>query len=293
MHWSPIIALCFTAAGHASSFSPILPTSSPCPSRRRAGKKQHNQKNNYSAGDVVHKRMNRQRHSATNVAINLSGGAVAVAPAAKTVLGAKRFFPLLSMILAGLNSFYITYPLLSAVATCSVKGCLADCIAQRRNRAAEATSNGDSSVLSLPDKPTKQPFSFRRNAAYILYGGLILGVLCDLMYNLVYPFLFGGLDGFFRVAAIVTFDNMVSGPLLWLPPVYFVKAILYGNPLKSGFQKYTTDVRQNGLLHKYWAVWFPAQMCNFSLVPPHLRIAFMAGVSFGWMIILSCISSNK
>ena len=198
------------------------------------------------------------------------------------------------MLLAGLNSFYMSYPLLSAVTTCSVKGCLADCIAQRRNNAAIEAGNDDDKSPSAKAKSSNKPmFSLRRNAAYILYGGGILGVLCDLMYNFVYPFLFGALDGVVHLIAIVVFDNMIAAPLLWLPPVYFVKAILYGQSLKTGVQKYSNDVKQNGLLIQYWKIWFPAQIFNFSLVPAHLRIAFMAGISFGWMIILSCISSNS
>ena len=113
------------------------------------------------------------------------------------------------------------------------------------------------------------------------------------MYNHVYPFLFGGLDGIAALIAVVSFDNIAVAPLLWLPPVYFVKAILYGDPLKSGFRKYIDDIKFRGLLTKYWAVWWPAQIVNFSLVPGHLRIAFMAGVSFFWLIILSCVSSNS
>ena len=228
----------------------------------------------------------RRDYCPANVALSLSGGAVAVAPPS----GLGPFF----MLLAGLNSFYMSYPLLSAVTTCSVKGCLADCIAQRRNDAAVEAGNGDDESSLAEAKSSNEPkFSFRRNAAYVLYGGGVLGVFSDLMFNYVYPFLFGGLGGIVHLTAVVVFDNMVTAPLLWLPPVYCVKAILYGQSLKSGIQKYCNDVKQNGLLKQYWTVWFPAQLFNFSLVPAHLRIAFMAAISFFWMIILSCISSNS
>ena len=236
------------------------------------------------------KTTSRGGYSAVNVALSLSGGAVAAASSSATAAVEFGGLGPFSVLLAGLNSFYMSYPLLSAVTTCSVKGCLADCIAQRRNNAAAEDGNKDKESSSTPGK---SKFSFRRNAAYILYGGGILGVLCDIMYNFVYPFVFGGLDGIANLTAIVVFDNVITAPLLWLPPVYFVKAILYGQSLKSGIQKYSIDVKQNGLLKQYWTIWFPAQLVNFSLVPAHLRIAFMAGISFGWMIILSCISSNS
>lgn len=290
--WSSFIFLiCCLKFGYASSFSPILPSPTHAFSIRTA-MRQPNQRNN-SDGDVVNNHVDisktRLHYSATDVALSLSGGAAVAASSAAAAIEFGRGGPF-SVILSGLNSFYISYPLLSAVTTCSVKGCLADCIAQRRNNgAAEDGDNKESP--STPAKSNK--FSFRRNAAYILYGGGILGVFCDIMYNFVYPFLFGGLEGIVNVTAIVIFDNMIAAPLVWLPPVYFVKAILYGQSLQSGIQKYSNDVKQNGLLKQYWTVWFPAQIFNFSLVPAHLRIAFMAGISFGWMIILSCISSNS
>lgn len=282
VHSSIIFLLCSSKLGCASSFSPILPSSTHAlPSR----------KNNHSNhGDVVKNHIDspksRRDYCPGNVALSLSGGAVAAASSS----GLGPFF----MLLAGLNSFYKSYPLLSAVTTCSVKGCLADCIAQRRNNAAVEAGNGDDESSLAGAKSSNEPkFSFRRNAAYVLYGGGVLGVFSDLMFNYVYPFLFGGLGGIVHLTAVVAFDNMVTAPLLWLPPVYCVKAILYGQSLESGIQKYCNDVKQNGLLKQYWTVWFPAQLFNFSLVPAHLRIAFMAAVSFFWMIILSCISSNS
>lgn len=250
------IAVLSFAAEHASSFSPISPVV-----QKHAGSSKTGRPYEYS-------------YSAADVALGLSGGAAAGAVGAEV-----------GGILGGINAFYLSYPFISAVTTCSVKGFLADFIAQKRNSA-----DGDNNET----KPsTKVPFSFRRNAAYILYGGGILGVFCDIMYNAVYPFLFGGLDGIVQLIAIVTFDNFVTAPLLWLPPVYFVRAILYGDPLKSGFRKYIDDIKLRGLLTKYWAIWWPAQIVNFSVVPAHLRIAFMAAVSFFWLIILSCVSNSK
>lgn len=297
VHSSIIFILCNSKLGCASSFSPILPSSTHAFSSRTATRKRHQpKKRNHSVnGDVVNNHIDspktRHKYSSTDVALSLSGGSVAASSAAAAIeFGGGGPF---SMLLAGLNSFYMSYPLLSAITTCSVKGCLADCIAQRRNNAEEASNDYDESSLGKAKSSNKPKFSLRRNAAYILYGGGILGVFCDVMYNFVYPFLFGGMDGIVHLVAVVVFDNLISAPLIWLPPVYFVKAILYGQTLKSGIQKYSNDVQHNGLLKQYWTIWFPAQIVNFSLVPAHLRIAFMAGISFFWMILLSCISSNN
>jgi len=54
-----------------------------------------------------------------------------------------------------------------------------------------------------------------------------------------------------------------------------------------------TDIKDNGLLKKYWSVWLPASLINFLFVPAHFRIAFVAAVSFFWMIILSIVANNN
>jgi len=211
--------------------------------------------------------------TALEVATDLSGGAFVPPEVATTVT-----------FLGAVNAFYKTYPIISSVGTCSVKGCLADLIAQRSNRVAD-----DGTVLERAP-----PFSFRRNFAYIIYSGLVIGLLCELNYHHLYPRLFGKLSSETSVlVATVAFDNFVTAPLVWLPPIYFLKAILYGKPLLSGGKSYVSDVRKEGLWKKYWKVWIPAQIFNFWKVPAHLRVAFMAGTSFFWMIILSCLSSNN
>jgi hypothetical protein len=46
------------------------------------------------------------------------------------------------------------------------------------------------------------------------------------------------------------------------------------------------------LLLKYWMIWGPAQTFNFMVVPQHLRVVFVALVSFFWVYLLSMISSQ-
>ena len=78
---------------------------------------------------------------------------------------------------------------------------------------------------------------------------------------------------------------------MWLPPAYLVKAVLYNYSFKEGLEKYWADIKE-GLLLKYWALWLPALSFSFSTVPDHLRVAFMAVVSFFWFIIFSASSAE-
>lgn len=141
----------------------------------------------------------------------------------------------------------------------------------------------------------------RRNLAYVLYGGIFIGLMSHLEYSYVFPFMFGYEHTLQILVEKVFFDNLVAAPLFWLPPAYFIKAWVYradGNGdndtgiLKEGFDKYVTDVRDNQLLTKYWTIWFPAQTISFSVVPDHLRVAFMASISFFWFILFSSVASK-
>lgn len=180
----------------------------------------------------------------------------------------------LSMSLEEINAFYQTYPLQAAVLTCGVKASFADLIAQ---------------VRSFTE--SEQAIELKRNAAYIIYGGIFIGLMCHIEYDMVFPALFGNGHDAMTVVKEVLFDNFVSAPLMWLPPAYFIKAFMYDYPMKEGLDRYLTDI-DGGLLNKYWAVWLPAQTVSFSLLPDHLRVLFMACVSFGWFIILSSSQSQ-
>ena len=204
--------------------------------------------------------------SAVRTALGLYGGATAAASSSLASAG----------LLATINTFYKTYPVLASFGTCSVKGCIADMIAQRQNKAS-----------------AQEKFSLRRNAAYIFYSGIFLGLGSELIYNHVHPPLFGEATRASVILGKVLFDNFVCAPLIWLPPAYFVKAILYGKDLRWGGRQYIEDVTHKGLLREYWKVWVPMQSINFSIVPLHLRVSVMAGTSLFWLTILSCISSNK
>ncbi|KAL7531678.1 hypothetical protein ACHAWF_003869 [Thalassiosira exigua] len=170
------------------------------------------------------------------------------------------------MSLSDVSDFYAQFPLQSAVLTCGVKASVADGIAQLR-------------------KAGWDDLEFRRNLAYVLYGGVVVGALCHFEYDLVFPLLFGDEHNLWT-----SFRD--DGPLVWLPPAYLVKAMVYGYELEEGLRRYAIDVKENGLLQKYWAIWLPAQSISFTVVPDHLRVAFMASVSFFWFILFSTVSES-
>ncbi|KAL7523999.1 hypothetical protein ACHAXR_000398, partial [Thalassiosira sp. AJA248-18] len=178
---------------------------------------------------------------------------------------------------ASIAKFYKASPLIAGFLTASTKAGLADSLAQYRD------------VYS-----TK--FDVKRNLAMVLYSGFVLGISVELMYNHAFPLLFSSSVASTPLVMAVKktlFDGFVNAPLLWLPPAYIAKAFVYRYPKREGIQKYITDVKDNGLLKKYWMLWLPMSMINFLFIPAHFRVAFVAGVSFFWMIILSMVANNK
>ena len=196
----------------------------------------------------------------------------------------------LGMSLQEVSDFYATYPLQSAILTCGFKASIADSIAQFKDRmkgfvveSHEHDGNNDES---------DHWWEARRNTAYVIYGGLFVGLMCHMEYNVLFPVMFGTENTPTTFISKVLFDNFISAPLMWLPPAYLIKAVLYDYSLGEGLEKYWRDIRDEGLLLKYWTIWVPAQTVSFSVVPDHLRVAFMASVSFFWFILFSSVSSN-
>ncbi|KAL7543898.1 hypothetical protein ACHAXR_013421 [Thalassiosira sp. AJA248-18] len=180
--------------------------------------------------------------------------------------------------LASIGKFYKGYPLLAGFLTASTKAGIADSLAQYR------------------DVCTTK-FNIKRNLAMVMYSGTILGMTCEIMYNRLFPIIFGLTPGVertvFMCAKMTLFDGFINAPLIWLPPAYIAQAIVYRYPIREAIQKYVTDVKENGLLKKYWSLWLPMSMINFCFVPDHFRVAFVASISFFWMIILSIVANNS
>jgi len=55
-------------------------------------------------------------------------------------------------------------------------------------------------------------------------------------------------------------------------------------------QKYKTEIWES--VKTLWSVWVPLQLINFAFVPRHMRVPYVAGVSFGWTMILSVMQGK-
>ncbi|KAL3925411.1 MAG: hypothetical protein SGARI_005847, partial [Bacillariaceae sp.] len=96
----------------------------------------------------------------------------------------------LSMSLQDVSDFYAQFPMQSAILTCGVKASLADSLAQFKDSVAAQSSDIKHKLQkNLPDQSFN--WEFRRNLAYVIYGGIFVGLMCHLEYNVLFPVLFG------------------------------------------------------------------------------------------------------
>lgn len=182
-----------------------------------------------------------------------------------------------SSLIGAIDVFYKTMPLTSAFVTCGIKASAADLVAQKR-------------AASLTE--TDEEIEKRRNFAFFLYGGLYQGMAQEILFNEIFPKIFGQGTDIITVISKVSFDMLVVSPFLCLPVAYLVKSVIFQYSVGEALARYTDDVMKNGLLLKYWSLWGPVQCMTFGVVPVHLRIAFIAVISFFWLIIFSSVSAK-
>merc|ERR1712048_247773 len=167
---------------------------------------------------------------------------------------------------------------MTAFATCWFKGSFSDGIAQTCTEGTEL-----------------QDLDLGRNARFALFSAAYTGCAQHFIYNVLYTHLFSSSRSAINVAKKVLTDSFVHAPFLYLPVYYasqsLMKSDLPGTPMEKclfGLRKYRDEAQET--LTKYWLVWTPVQVINFKFMPTELRVAFMASVSFGWLIALSVIS---
>jgi len=186
-----------------------------------------------------------------------------------------------TLILSAISAFFKNFPYISAFIACATKASLADYIAQKRFGSSESSTNG------------KMSYNYARTAAFLLYGGLYQGCVQEHIFNHLFPVWFGAGIDMNTVLKKVVFDMLVLSPFVCLPAAYLAKSVIFRYSVIEAAKRYVHDVMHNGLLKKYVLLWFPVNCLTFSVIPEHFRIAWVAAISFFWMMILSYVSSKN
>jgi len=93
-------------------------------------------------------------------------------------------------------------------------------------------------------------------------------------------------------SAVLTFMDLgIHTPFMYYPCFYSIKSHLEGQSLEQTVATYKKNIKSD--LIAMWQIWLPTQMFNFTFVPLHLRMPFIASVSFGWTVILSMMRGGS
>lgn len=140
----------------------------------------------------------------------------------------------------------------------------------------------------------KKEIDWTRHAVFCTFGFAYLGGFQYWLYNVKFTQWCGPITAKFghrASAPIKTFiDQAIHHPFLYFPTFYAIKAKVSGEPLSYAVQKYKSEIWES--VKTLWSVWVPLQLINFAFVPRHMRVPYVAGVSFGWTMILSVMQGK-
>mmetsp|Transcript_7269 Transcript_7269/g.15867 ORF Transcript_7269/g.15867 Transcript_7269/m.15867 type:complete len:238 (+) Transcript_7269:230-943(+) len=137
----------------------------------------------------------------------------------------------------------------------------------------------------------KDTIDWNRNAMFSIFGFAYLGcwqyVLYAKLFPKITPTITATVGKVATAPALVFLDQCIHHPLMYFPAFYLLRGAMEGRDPRYSLEKCKNEMWEN--LKALWAVWVPAQLVNFSVVPLHLRVPFVAGISFLWCVILSVL----
>lgn len=196
----------------------------------------------------------------------------------QTAQGVKRtarfvFYPLIAAG-SGYSAMAAQAPFTTGFITTGVKTTAADLFAQL--------------VVEKKDK-----VDWRRNALFTTFGFCYLGGFQYWLYNVQFTKWCGFITkhaGHLGSAPVKTFiDQFLHHPMMYFPVFYSLKATVEGRPILQGEDSALSRYRREAVdcWQALWKLWVPCTLFNFTFMPRHLRIPFVAATSFVWTITLS------
>jgi len=145
----------------------------------------------------------------------------------------------------------------------------------------------------------KEKIDWKRNAMFTTFGFFYLGGFQYYLYNVQFTAWCATITkyaGHVGAAPVKTFiDQFLHHPMMYFPVFYSLKATVEGRPYVTGPDSAMARYRAEcfDCWKACWSLWVPCTLFNFTFVPRHLRIPFVAATSFVWTITLSLMQSGK
>ena len=179
-----------------------------------------------------------------------------------------------------LNAVAQRNPLKTSLGVTSTKACLADLFTQNKIERREHVDP-------------------QRLATFTLFGFVYQGGIQYWMVNVLWERLFPG-SGLVPAAQKILAMNLISDPVFFFPTFYTMRTVLASphDALHSPYSVVSTALR----LYKErcfedwrnsWVIWIPGHMITYGVMPMHLRMPWVASLSFSYMCILSYTRGDK
>lgn len=181
------------------------------------------------------------------------------------------------MYLSKVNAFFKQRPLFVSLIGNTIKTAAADTVTQKYIE-------------------QKEELDMKRLAVFTTFGFAYLGGWQHFLFNKVFVqcervMTVAKWRPFTQSSVLTFLDLGIHTPLMYYPCFYGIKSFLEDKRMIDTFTTYKANI--NNDMIAMWKVWIPAQMTNFMFVPLHMRMPFIASVSFGWTIILSMMRGSS
>lgn len=181
------------------------------------------------------------------------------------------------MALARLNAFFIKRPLVVSLVGNTIKTAAADVFTQK--------------YLEEKDE-----LDLKRLAVFTSFGLTYLGGWQYFLFNKLFVrcekmMTFAKWQPLTQASILTFLDLGLHTPLMYYPAFYSIKSYLDGKTVANTMTTYNANIQSD--MVAMWKIWLPAQMTNFMFIPLHMRMPFIASVSFGWTIVLSMMRGGN
>lgn len=152
----------------------------------------------------------------------------------------------------------------------------------------------------------RERIDWKRNATFATFGLVYLGGVQYSLYVPIFSRIFPGAKAFASapIAAKIKdgkglrdmfsqvfLDQFVHHPLMYFPAFYCLKEAVNGGELSTGLENYRNNYKED--LVALWKLWVPSTIINFTFMPMHMRIPWVATTSLLWTCILSAMRGSS
>jgi len=179
-----------------------------------------------------------------------------------------------------LNALMQRHPLATSVLVTSCKASIADAMIQK-----------------TVERKSWKDFDFERNFLFFSFGACYQGGFQYYTYNKFFERVFGvGTKPLRQVIGKILATNLIIDPCCFFPVFYSMKECLYQREIgvsqvKTALGKYYNNAI--GDITTSWAIWFPAHCVTYGMLQPHLRMPWIASVSFAYVCVLSFMRGQE